>query len=254
MTTRYKDIVGQKFGRLLVITRGKNSTDGKTQFVCKCDCGNTTLVRGKLLRNGRTQSCGCFRYEQLKKSITKHGGCYTRTYSTWSSMKDRCTNPNCEQFNDYGGRGITFCDRWLKFENFLADMGHKPKRHTLERIDVDKGYEPTNCCWATMRQQANNKRNTVRITHNGLTQTISAWAEQLGIPRTTINLRYHKGLPPEQVLAPKREIEKVMFKGRRMTWPEVAKESGIAYVTLRHRIRQGLPLHKAIQKDRITPQ
>lgn len=248
------DMVGKRFGRLVVTARGKNSQDGKPQYVCICDCGNTCLVRGKLLRTGRTQSCSCYRYEQLNKALTKHGYCFTKTYQSWVGMKDRCLNPQSKFYKNYGGRGITVCDRWMKFENFLSDMGHRPKRKSLERIDVNRGYEPSNCCWATMRQQANNKRNTVRITYNGVTQTISAWADQLGIPRTTINVRYHKGLPPEQVLAPKRVVETILFKGRRMTWPEVAKAAGIPYVTLRHRLRQGMPLQKAIQKNRLPAQ
>jgi hypothetical protein len=122
-------------------------------------------------------------------------------YITWDHMKGRCLRKNHVRYKDYGGRGITVCDRWLLFQNFLEDMGRKPSpSHTIDRIDNNGNYEPGNCRWATVATQQSNRRDNAKITFVGKTLTISEWSRELGIPITTISLRIKRGLPVEQIL------------------------------------------------------
>lgn len=155
--------VGERFGRLVVMRPehpGRQST-----YIVRCDCGTEKIVQAQHLRNGHSQSCGCLRKELLLQIHTAHGSCtrevVTPTYTSWSAMKARCLRPGRENYKNYGGRGITVCDRWLGpngFENFLADMGERPDGRTLDRIDGDGHYEPGNCRWATSSEQNRNRR------------------------------------------------------------------------------------------------
>lgn len=158
----FKDITGQRFGRLVIIRR-YDYLKPNWRWLCKCDCGETTIVFGCHLRTGRTQSCGCLRKDLLIATYTKHGNArkdnHSLEYERWTGMLSRCRNPNRNNYNNYGGRGIKVCKRWHKFENFLADMGRCPPGMTLDRYpDRDGDYKPSNCRWATKKQQRNNQR------------------------------------------------------------------------------------------------
>lgn len=157
------DITGQKFGKLTVTSFGWTAENRASYWNCKCDCGNDTTVAKCSLTLGRTVSCGCYQAEQTVKSNTTHGMHTSPEYHAWDHMIQRCTNPNNKNYADYGGRGITVCARWLfSFENFLADMGVKPAPHlTLERVDNSLGYFASNCKWASMKEQSNNRRARV---------------------------------------------------------------------------------------------
>lgn len=167
--TKIRDITGQRFGMLLVV---KRTTDRgrRIKYLCKCDCGNEKVIYGENIRGGKSASCGC----QIGGGNYKHGFTGTPEFDAWRNMLKRCTNPNARSYHNWGGRGIKICDRWLEsFENFLADMGKRPHpKLSLERIDNDKGYEPSNCKWATRKEQNNNKRGK-KLTKDNVIEIIN---------------------------------------------------------------------------------
>jgi len=159
------NLIGQRFTRLLVIARAANNKHGFSMWKCVCDCGNEHIVGAGELIRGETKSCGCLKRERIAKLKAKHGhgksGNQSPTYRSWCAMHSRCTNPRQINWPDYGGRGITICERWRGehgFENFLADLGERPEGQTLERINVDGNYQPSNCRWATYTEQRANQR------------------------------------------------------------------------------------------------
>lgn len=161
---RLLDLTGSRFGRLAVLAR-VGTLRGRPTWLCMCDCGAFPVVTGENLRKEITTSCGCFHRERLaqsgKAASTTHGKSKSKTYSVWANMKDRCHNPNNHAFALYGGRGIQVCERWRNsFAAFVEDMGEQPQGLTLDRIDVNGGYEPGSCRWASWTVQANNKRNS----------------------------------------------------------------------------------------------
>lgn len=148
-------MIGSKFGKYTVLSCNEDKTFSKDcSFVCKCDCGTVKVVRGSLLRSKHSGQCK----DCHNKSITKHGKSHTNTYKIWKSMRQRCNNINNHAFKNYGSRGIKVCERWSKYDNFLADMGEKPEKLSIDRINNDGNYEPLNCRWATRTVQQNNKR------------------------------------------------------------------------------------------------
>jgi hypothetical protein len=152
------------FGRLIVVEEvqpyRKPSGQTQRQFKCRCECGNEITTKLFYLNKGQTKSCGCLNLELIKQRPVKHNKSKTKEYKAWLHMKGRCYNPKTIQFKYWGGRGIKVCDRWKNsFENFLEDMGFKPSlSHSLDRINVDGNYEPSNCRWATPEVQSRNRR------------------------------------------------------------------------------------------------
>ena len=160
------NLVGARFADLVVIEQGPSGSSG-TRWYCQCDCGGVKLVSACNLKSGQVRSCGCKRdtktgVKAMQEQNTRHGhnlrSVRTRTYSSWANMKARCLNPNATGYHYYGGRGITVCDRWLDFENFLEDMGDRPPGRTLDRVDNDLGYSKANCKWSTPSEQNCNQR------------------------------------------------------------------------------------------------
>lgn len=194
------DIRGQTFGRLRVMRKAHSDANGKPFWECVCACGKHKYAYGSDLRSARVQSCGCLQKEG--NSNRSHGMTRTSTYEIWKSMRQRCENPNVKPYCNYGGRGIKVCKRWQKFENFYADMGVRPAGLSLERRDNNKGYAPSNCYWATRKEQANNTRRRRTLKAHGREQTVYAWAAELGCAASTLYRRIHKGLPTADVLAP----------------------------------------------------
>lgn len=164
---------GKKIGRLTVIKQAGNyRKNGQIIWECRCDCGKLTKVLGCSLRNGATKSCGCWNVDVAKT----HGKTGTSVHKTWQAMRQRCENPNSPIYKNYGARGIKVCERWQRFESFFEDMGEKPTpKHTLDRIDNDGNYEPSNCRWATHKEQAQNTRLFGKTEYRGYSKTPAEW-------------------------------------------------------------------------------
>ena len=182
-------ILGQTFGSWRVIGRAVKPNF----FLCKCLCGVVRAVRGTSLRASESKSCGCSRVNNGRKPI--HGECKkekrSKEWIAWKSMKGRCNNPNNEDYSNYGGRGITVCDKWNhSFESFLEDVGRAPSlAHTIDRKDNDGNYEPGNVRWATRSEQTKNSRRARLIVFRGRTMNLCDWAKETGINRKTIQMR-----------------------------------------------------------------
>lgn len=200
------DRSGQRYGRLIVLD--SHIRKGGTRYwQCACDCGNILWVCTSNLVSGTQKSCGCLRREKWATGNRKtHGLTGTPLYAVWSSMKGRCYNPKNQDYDVYGGRGITVCDRWKdSFEFFHSDMAAKYRPGlSLERQEVNGNYEPSNCCWATMREQQNNRRNTRKIDSPWGIVTVRRGSELSGLPMTTINNRIFQKWPVAEIFGPRR--------------------------------------------------
>lgn len=161
-----KNIIGKKFGKLTALhCSNERSNKGEILWLFKCDCGNEVLRNGTSVRKGNTLSCGC-----LIGAKRTHGMTKSNTYRIWVDIKTRCSNKKNRAYKNYGGRGIKVCKRWMKFENFIEDMGERPKGLSIDRTNNNGNYEPNNCRWATMKEQQNNRRNNRLITYKGKKQ------------------------------------------------------------------------------------
>lgn len=203
------DLAGKTFGQLTVLERASEGqgSDPHVCWRCRCSCGNTIVTSGQRLRNGTVQSCGCFRKVRMSKlsidSNTTHGKAKTKLYKVFYGMIDRCYNPNNTRYKNYGGRGIRICPEWLdNFPAFYAwAMAHGYHEGlSIDRIDNDQGYSPQNCRWTNVEQQNRNTRSNHLITYQGKTQTVVEWAEELGIPKTTLFTRLSRGWSVEATL------------------------------------------------------
>lgn len=204
MASKFQDLTSRTYGRLTVIRRVENAPGSPfPRWLCKCECGNETIVRGDYLRHGITKSCGCYRKDKSLTSHRIHGQYKTRLYRIWARMKTRCLTPTADGYENYGARGIKICDEWRdsfkEFYDWAMSHGYDDTK-TIDRIDNDGNYEPGNCHWATRREQSNNTRRTIHLTIQGKTHTISEWADISGICRTTIYNRYRNCWPSDKIL------------------------------------------------------
>lgn len=186
-------LIGKKINMLTVINEVKKPEYPKATFcICRCDCGNTVTVKRVDIKRGNTKSCGCLRSAKFKERVTKHGlfNDNKSEYKTWSVMKSRCFNSNDKNYDRYGGRGISVCDRWANsFENFFEDMGKRPSNYELDRIDNNKNYDPSNCRWTTRQQQVINRGVTVFFEYGGIRKHLAAWARHFNVPPSTLRNR-----------------------------------------------------------------
>lgn len=204
---RHEDLVGQKFESLVVLAVHKRGLAYVLE--CRCVCGAITTALKTNVLSGNTTSCGCYKKQldsvRLKTLAVTHGegqrGRPSAEHRVWTGMLTRCRNPKADSYPHYGGRGIAVCERWLKFENFLSDMGRRPsKHHSIERLRSDGNYESVNCIWATLDQQSRNKRNNRILTLDGVSKTITDWAKGLDLTHQSIRYRLKSGLSLEKAL------------------------------------------------------
>lgn len=191
---KFKNIEGERFTRLVVNKYMGKDSDNKSIWQCICDCGNTIVVRTNSLTNGNTKSCGCFKKDQISKSLYKHGMArkqQSRLYKIWCNMIARCHNSNTNHYKYYGARGIKVCKEWMTFSEFMkwAIKNGYNDNLTIERKDIDKDYKPENCTFIPKSQQSNNKSDTHYLTHKGVTLPIAVWAQKLKIKSNTLYSR-----------------------------------------------------------------
>lgn len=253
------DIIGKKFGKLIVLRRANDYIYGggkkEAQYLCRCDCGNMKIIRGSSLRSGHTTSCGC----AITEAATKHGLKGTRIYDEYHKMKQRCYNPNNQSYDDYGGRGIKICDEWLDPENGLIKFYFWSITHgyrdnlTIDRINFNGDYSPENCRWTNRIVQSNNKRNNMTLTLNGITHTAATWSEITGISAYNIyNRKNNLGWSDKKTLTtPENKYIKIFnhSDGRSMSITDWAIESGYDRDLIYDRvIRQGWSIDRAISE------
>ena len=179
------DLTGKTFGYYTVISRAPNDKHGSAMWLCRCKCGTEKVVRGSSLVSGVVQSCGCYHKEVVASNGTTHRGTHTRLHNIWLNIKRRCYNPNFKHYSYYGGRGIVMCDEWLhdfaKFREWAVSNGYSDSL-TIDRINQNGNYEPSNCRWVTRKHQQNNVRRNRLYTIDGETKTIAQWCEIYGVP------------------------------------------------------------------------
>ncbi len=189
-----KDLTCQRFGRITALYRLHNYHKKGTYWLCVCDCGNLKEVSYSCLAYGHSKSCGCYNSEVARIRMIKHGKKNTRLYHIWKLIKQRCNNKNNPAYKNYGGRGIAVCDEWRNdfqaFYDWSMANGYDDNL-TIDRIDNNKGYSPDNCRWATVKQQAQNRRTTKKYTINNETHCLKDWCELLGLNYRTVHKRIY---------------------------------------------------------------
>lgn len=197
---KFIDIEGRRYGRLVVT--GYAGKQGRAlMWHVRCDCWVEKITAGSHLASGESKSCGCLKLEKMVTHGLARIGRRAPEYSVWSAMIQRCNNPKAPEHHRYGARGISVCERWRDFANFIADMGRRPAAHLqIDRIDNSGNYEPGNCRWATPKEQGRNMRSNVLLTHNGKTLCAAAWAEETGISWSCIRARIRRGWRHDKIL------------------------------------------------------
>lgn len=186
------DLSCKTFGNWVVICRSQDNIGGKPAWVCKCKCGTIAIVRGSDLRLGSSKQC--VKCRPRIHGHTSSKGYKSPEYNSWLSMKNRCTNLNATGYNRYGGRGVKVCKRWINsFENFLHDMGPRPQGTSLDRINNNGNYTPSNCQWASANRQSYNKCSNRYIRYKGMKKCISEWCSILGIDEELVRGRLKLG-------------------------------------------------------------
>ncbi|AEY66352.1 hypothetical protein [Clostridium sp. BNL1100] len=236
------DLEGQKYG-ILTVVKGLGRGKKEYEWLCKCECGNETISKTSYLRSGHKTSCGCLR----GRSNYKHGLSQSPLRNVHANMKKRCNNPKNKSFKNYGGRGITYCEKWETFEGFLDDMLDDYKKGlTLDRIDVNGNYNKENCRWVDKKTQANNTTANRHITYKGETLTVSQTADKYGIDYELFRHRLKKGLAIDEALKPISAVESVTYNGETKTVAEWARLRGMTYYQLKKRLMRGWDIDRAL--------
>lgn len=244
------NLEGQKFNRLLVM-RKVDVGKSMTYYECLCDCGNLHIANGAMIKNGHIKSCGCLQKEVASKNSKTHGLSKTRLYRVWRGMITRCENPKSDYYHIYGGRGIRVCDEWRKsfllFREWALSNGYDESadfsKCTLDRIDNDGNYEPLNCHWVSMKEQAKNKSNTLNIEIEGVSKPLFVWAEEFKLNPETLKYRLKRGWntkaelskPPVDIRHTKSKY--ITFNGKTLDQAGWAREIGISKTSLGNRLK-----------------
>ncbi|MFZ2306796.1 MAG: hypothetical protein WAW73_20170 [Rhodoferax sp.] len=247
MNARVIDMTGKRYSSLVALRMVGKATSGDLKWSFKCDCGSEFEANGYYARSGKITSCPTCAAERTRIASVKHGLTDSAEFEVWTGMQTRCLNRNSPAFENYGGRGISICQRWKNsFENFLADMGERPSPdHSIERENNDGNYEPSNCRWATAEEQANNKRNNVKVTIDGVTKNISAWARQFGVLIPTACLRHKQGLRGMDLF--NSTVKQISHDGITDSISGWSKRTGIKPTTIAMRINKyGWSVQKAL--------
>ena len=253
--SKIKNLSGLKFGKLTVMERAedKRSQNGRNHimYICKCDCGKQVVVKAENLRSGNTKSCGCLSSEKTKERLKKHGMHGTRIYVIWQGMKSRCNNPHSLSYANYGNRGIKVCNEWQNdfdaFKDWAYKNGYKDNL-TLDRIDNNKGYSPSNCRWATNSEQQLNKRNNHIVYYKGDYIPLAKLSNITGINAGTLRSRLNKGMSAKDAVNYRRKLLLFSFNGETKTLKEWCEKIGINYSTAYRRYRKGLPIDEILRK------
>ena len=260
--SKLKDLTGEKFNRLTLIEPAGFDNINRPIWLCKCECGNMKNIRYWDVVQGRSKSCGCLRNEKAhdrliaynKSHNIKHNECRTRLYNIWSGMTQRCCNQNSHGYKDYGARGITVCEEWMKdyrnFRKWATENGYDDNL-SLDRINNDGNYEPSNCRWATNVEQARNRRNNLIVTYKGKTQTLMEWSKELNIKYDVLWRRLKKGWSPERTF--ERPVgwigkQNIFYNGRYYFLSELAREYNISFSMLKYRLKKGMDIQQALTK------
>lgn len=247
--TEKLNLVGQRFGRLVVVEEAGKDNQGNIMYLCKCDCGNEITVRGYSLRNGDCKSCGCLRKEASSKRNTTHGYSNEKLYSVYRDMLSRCYNPKHKSYFRYGGRQenpITVCEEWLNsyesFRDFMLSQGYDEYapsyENTIDRIDNSKGYSPDNCRVVTMKVQSLNKSSNHIITYKGKQTTVTEAAEDKGLTNHQVFNRLNKGWTMKRALTqPLTQAHIYSASGQKHTISEWAKIMGVTDAVIRGRLK-----------------
>lgn len=235
------DLTGRRFGRLVAVKMYAKKYK-RTKWLCKCDCGVEKLIPLGSLTSGRAKSCGCYRKEVTSAKRKKHLQKDERLYGIWLNLRNRCFNPNLKSYKDYGQRGITVCKEWDDFGNFSTWALNNGYREdlTIDRIDNDGNYEPSNCRWATRDIQANNKSDNVRIVIDGVERTIANHARYYKIPYDTFYYRYENGWNEKDLVKPVIKKKLIEIDGEIKSLKAWSRHFGISYSTVQHRYKKGI--------------
>lgn len=248
---------GDVFGRWTVISEQAIGKGTNIKYLCRCSCARKTqkYVRAWNLINGDSKSCGCLTSEKTRERRKTHGETNTRLYTIWLSMKARCSNPNNNRHNRYGGRGIKVCQKWdenfLAFKEWALSNGYQDNL-SIDRIDNNGNYEPDNCRWSTNKEQCNNRSTNIVIKYNGVEKTATEWGEELGIDTHTIIKRYKQHKPLDEVFAKNLKDVVIEFDGERHTISEWSKITGIKHSTIWSRYNRGLSVDDVLFQGKLN--
>lgn len=249
MNAKVIDMAGKRYSSIVAMHVVGRSTSGDLKWQFQCDCGTEFQANGYYARIGKIVSCPVCAAERTRLASVKHGLTETPEFEIWTGIHTRCCNPKSTAFKNYGGRGISICDRWKdSFSNFLADMGKRPSPiHSIERSDNEGNYEPGNCYWATPYEQANNKRTNLKVTIDGVTKNLSEWARQFNVQVSTASLRHKQGLRGIDIFTS--TVKHINHQGITDTVSGWSKRTGIKPSTISMRLNSyGWPIHKALTK------